>query len=62
MNNIQKIKTLPCNTVYSRNISHRRKQRVVKNADVDTNVLDPPGYNYINWITITKRKLKVCIR
>ena len=38
----------------------KRKQRIVKNADVEIDdVSESPGYNYANWIQITKQKLKV---
>ena len=38
----------------------KRKQRIVKNADVEIDdVCESPGYNYVNWIRITKQKLKV---
>lgn len=36
-----------------------RKQRVVKNAHVEIeDVNEVSGYNYCNWIQITKQKLK----
>ena len=38
----------------------KRKQRIVKNADVEIDdVFESPGYQYLNWIRITKQKLKV---
>ena len=38
----------------------KRKQRIVKNPDVDIDdVKIECGYNYFNWIQITKQKLTV---
>ena len=40
--------------------STKRKQRIVKNALVSTSDVDIlPGVDYINWIPITRNKLKV---
>ena len=40
----------------------KRKQRTVKNAYVDIDsVTEEPGFQYQNWISIAKQKLKVNI-
>eukprot|EP01084_Bolivina_argentea_P166245 288672_1 len=51
--------TVPFASESSSNIERKRKQRIVKNADVDIdNVLESPGPNDSTWKHIAKQKLK----
>ena len=41
-------------------MAKQRKERSIKNPDVDTEgIFDSPGIEYRNWIIITKKKLIV---